>query len=133
MNEAGRARSESGVVGFLAFIGILMAFGIDAALPAYDELRTDFDLDARNLSPAIIGTMYLVGMAVGQLVYGVLADRFGRRPILVLGISVYACSALVAAIAPNLELLLIARFAWGFGAAAPTVIRFAIAPRSLRR
>lgn len=56
-----------------------MAFGIDAALPAYDELRSEFDLDARDLSPAVTGTVYFVGMAVGQLFYGVLADRFGRR------------------------------------------------------
>jgi DHA1 family bicyclomycin/chloramphenicol resistance-like MFS transporter len=115
------------VVGFLAFIGILMAFGIDAALPAYDQLRLDFDLTARGLSPAITGTVYFVGMAVGQLLFGVLADRFGRRPILIVGISVYALGALGAATSGNLELLLIARFVWGFGAAAPTVIRFAIA------
>lgn len=120
-------RSEAGVVGFLAFIGVLMAFGIDAALPAYDELRVDFELDERNLSPAITGTVYFVGMAVGQLIYGVLADRFGRRPILVVGISVYALGALGAALASSFDVLLIARFVWGFGAAAPTVIRFAIA------
>ncbi|NND73928.1 MAG: MFS transporter [Ilumatobacter sp.] len=127
VNEPNGARSETRVVAFLAFIGILMAFGIDAALPAYDEVRADFDLDARNLSPAIIGTVYFVGMAVGQLFFGVLADRFGRRPILLLGISVYALGALGSAVATDLEVLLLARLVWGLGAAAPTVIRFAIA------
>jgi DHA1 family bicyclomycin/chloramphenicol resistance-like MFS transporter len=47
------ARSEVAVVTFLAFVSVLMAFGIDAALPAFDELRRDFGLDALGLSPAI--------------------------------------------------------------------------------
>ena len=120
-------RSERSVIAFLAFIGILMAFGIDAALPAFDGLRADFDLDAQGFSPAITGTVYLVGMAVGQVVCGVLADRFGRRPVLLAGVGVYAVGALVAALSPNLAVLLTARFVWGLGAAAPTVLRMAIA------
>lgn len=127
MSEAAPQRSERGVVAFLAFVGILMAFGIDAALPAFDELRADFDLDERGLSPAITGTVYLVGMAAGQLFCGVLADRFGRRPVLLVGIAVYAVGGLVAALAPNLAVLLVARFVWGLGASAPTVLRMAIA------
>ena len=126
MNGPGE-RSERSVVAFLAFIGVLMAFGIDGALPAFDELKVDFDLDERGLSPAITGTVYFIGMAIGQLFYGVLADRFGRRPVLLLGVGVYALGALASAAAPSLEVLLVARFVWGLGAAAPTVIRFAIA------
>ena len=71
-------RSERQVIAFLAFVGILMAFGIDAALPAFDELRADFDLDARGISAAVTGTAYFGGMALGQLACGVLADRFGQ-------------------------------------------------------
>lgn len=120
-------RTERAVVAFLAFIGVLMAFGIDAALPAFDELEIEFELDERGLSPAITGTVYFVGMAIGQLCYGVLADRFGRRPVLLAGIGVYAIGALASALAPGLGVLLAARFVWGLGASAPTVIRFAIA------
>ncbi len=115
------------MIAFLAFIGVLMAFGIDAALPAFDQLSDTFDLDARGISPAITGTVYFGGMAVGQLFYGILADRFGRRPILIGGIAVYAVGALSSALSPNLGLLLVARFVWGLGAAAPTVMRMAIA------
>ena len=112
---------------FLAFVSVLMAFGIDAALPAFDELRRDFGLDALGLSPAITGTPYFVGMAIGQLLFGVLADRFGRRPIMLVGLSIYALGALGAASAGGLGLLLAGRFVWGFGAAAPAVLRMAIA------
>ncbi len=121
------ARSEVAVVTFLAFVSVLMAFGIDAALPAFDELRRDFGLDALGLSPAITGTPYFVGMAIGQLIFGVLADRFGRRPIMMAGLSVYALGALGAASADGLEVLLAGRFVWGIGAAAPAVLRMAIA------
>ena len=112
---------------FLAFVSVLMAFGIDAALPAFDELSRDFGLDARGLSPAITGTPYFVGMAIGQLIFGVLADRFGRRPIMMVGLSIYALGAFGAASAGGLEVLLAARFVWGLGAAAPAVLRMAIA------
>jgi DHA1 family bicyclomycin/chloramphenicol resistance-like MFS transporter len=121
------ARSDRSVIAFLAFIGILMAFGIDAALPAFDELRTDFDLDARGVSPAITGTFYLTGMAIGQLLCGVLSDRLGRRTVLAGGLILYGLGAVASALAPGLALLLAARLVWGLGASAPSVLRFAIA------
>ncbi|MGB3735726.1 MAG: MFS transporter [Ilumatobacter sp.] len=127
MNEVNVRRSERHVIAFLAFVGILMAFGIDAALPAFDELRAEFDLDARGISAAITGTVYFAGMALGQLVCGVLADRFGRKPILVGGLALYAVAAAASAAAPTLVLLLVSRFVWGLGASAPSVLRFAIA------
>lgn len=120
-------RSDRSVIAFLAFVGILMAFGIDGALPAFDELRAEFDLDALGISPAVTGTAYFAGMAVGQLFCGVLGDRFGRRNTLVAGIVLYGVAAVASALAPTFTLLLIARFVWGLGAAGPSVIRFAIA------
>lgn len=125
--EPAAARSELVVITFLAFVSVLMAYGIESAMPAFDELRRDFDLDARGLSPAITGTPYFVGMAVGQLFFGVLADRFGRRPLMLSGLAVYALGALGSASATGLEGLLTARFVWGVGAAAPAVLRIAIA------
>lgn len=127
MSGAGSGASDARVIGFLAFVGVLMAYGIDAALPAFDELRADFDLDARGISPAITGTPYFVGAAIGQLGFGVLADRFGRRPTLLAGFTIYAVGALGSAVSQELWQLLGARFVWGIGAAAPSVIRFAIA------
>ncbi len=127
MSEPSERRSERHVIAFLAFVGILMAFGIDAALPAFDELRLEFDLGARGISASVTGTAYFAGMALGQLLCGILADRFGRKPILVGGLALYAIAAAASAAAPTLELLLGARFVWGLGASAPSVLRFAIA------
>ncbi len=122
----GRTRSEVSVIAYLAFLGVLMAFGIDVALPAYDELRAEFDIDARGVSVAVIGTLYILGTAIGQLVYGAAADRFGRRNVMLVGIGLYAVGALVSAFAPSLEVLLVARLVWGLGAAAPYVLRLAM-------
>ena len=126
-DRAAASRSDRSVIAFLAFIGVLTAFGIDAALPGFDELRTDFDLDGRGVSPAITGTLYFAGMAIGQLLCGVLADRFGRRNVLAGGLVLNGIGAVASAAAPDLEWLLVARFVWGLGAAAPSVLRFAIA------
>ncbi len=114
------------VIAYLAFLGVMMAFGIDVALPAFDELRAEFDTDARGVSVAIIGTLYLLGTAAGQLFWGALADRFGRRNVMLVGIALYAAGAFASALAPNLEVLLAARLVWGLGAAAPYVLRLAI-------
>lgn len=112
---------------YLAFLGVLMAFGVDVSLPAFDELRAEFDLDARGVSVAIVGTLYILGTAIGQLVYGAASDRFGRRPTMLVGIGLYALGALGSALAPTLEVLLASRLVWGLGAAAPYVLRLAIA------
>ncbi len=111
---------------FLAFVGVLMAFGIDAALPAFDEIRDDFDLADRGISPAVTGTAYFVGMAAGQLFAGVLSDRFGRQRVLLGSIGLYALGALGSVLAPTFEVLLAARLVWGVGAAGPAVLRLAI-------
>lgn len=119
-------RTEASVITYLAFLGVMMAFGIDVALPAFAELREEFDTDARGVSVAIIGTLYILGTAIGQLVWGAAADRFGRRNVMLVGISLYAVGALASALAPSLEVLLGARLVWGLGAAAPYVLRLAI-------
>ena len=124
---ARRRRSEREVIAYLAYAGILLAFGIDSALPAFDELRPAFGLAPESNRITLIITWYFLGMAVGQLVYGPVSDRFGRVPALRVGIGVYCLGAIGGILAPNLELLFVSRFVWGLGAAAPGVLRAAIA------
>ena len=117
------ARSDRSVIAYLAFLGVLLATGIDIALPAFDHIEDDFG-GSPNV-PLII-TMYFVGMALGQLVYGPLADRFGRRPAILSGLALYVVAAVASAAAPTFGVLLIARLVWGVGAAAPAGLRSAI-------
>ncbi len=120
-------RSEGEVIGYLAFMGVLLAFGIDSSLPAFDELRPAFGLDPDSNRITLIVTLYFIGMAVGQLLYGPLSDQFGRVRALQVGVAVYCLGAVGAILAPSFELLLLSRLVWGLGAAAPGVLRAAVA------
>jgi len=120
-------RADSSVISYLAYLGILLAVGIDISLPAFDELDTAFGLTDRGVSVGVVGTVYILGMAIGQLVYGTASDRFGRRPAMLFGIGLYSIGVLTALVAPTLEVLLAGRLLWGLGAAAPFVLRQAIA------
>ncbi len=125
--NAALGRSDAAVVSYLAYLGILLAIGVDISLPAFDDIDVAFGLSDRNISVGVIGTVYLLGMALGQLVYGIASDRFGRRPTMLFGIGLYTLGVFTALFAPNLEVLLAGRLLWGLGAAAPFVLRQAIA------
>jgi len=120
-------RSLAGVVAFTAFISALLAVGIDTALPAFDEIRSAFDLGRGSGQVSLVVTCYFLGMAIGQLPSGPLSDRFGRRPVLIGSLVLYAIGALGSSLAPGFGLLLVFRFLWGIGAAGPAVIAQAIA------
>lgn len=110
----------------LAFSMALAALGIDLMLPAFGAIRADLGLDAESTAVAGLVTTYFLGLAIGQLAYGPLADRYGRRSALFLGYAVYALGALATAVSSSLELLLISRFVWGLGAAGPRVVTLAV-------
>lgn len=110
----------------LAFSMALTAFGIDVMLPAFGLIRAGFGLPADSTAVAGLVTAYFVGLALGQLLYGPLADRYGRRAALYSGYGIYAVGALAATISPTLSLLLISRFVWGLGAAGPRVVTLAV-------
>lgn len=104
----------------------LSALGIDLLLPALDEIRADFDMAAGSTAVTGLVTTYFLGLAVGQLGYGPVADRFGRRRALYIGYVVYGLGAVLAALSPDLGLMLASRFIWGLGAAGPRVVTLAV-------
>ena len=104
----------------------LGALAIDLMLPAFDEIRSAFDLPADSTRVAGIVTTFMLGLAAGTLVYGPLSDRVGRRPTLYLGFLLYGLGALGAALAPSLSMILVARFLWGVGAAGPRTMVLSI-------
>ena len=120
-------RSERATILFVAFLAVIMAFGVEAVLPAFGDIDEEFGFTDRGLSVSLLVTALLVGMAAGQFVWGPLSDRIGRRPALYAGIGLYALGAVGTALAPSLPLLLAARVVWGVGAAAPNGLRLAVA------
>lgn len=118
--------SRGELLALISAIMALTAVAIDVMLPAFDDIRVAFDLAEGSGDVGRIVTVFFFGLAVAQIVYGPLADRFGRKPILYLGISIYLLGAVGSALAPTFELLLVSRFVWGVGAAGSRVVAIAI-------
>ncbi len=99
----------------------LHAFAIDAMLPALPLIGREFGVTDGNALQWIV-TVFIMGTGVGQLIYGPLSDRFGRRHVLLAGLAAYVVMTLVASFATSLALLLVARAAQGFSVAACSVV-----------
>lgn len=117
---------ERELIWMMAMLMALQAFGIDAILPALDALAAALAVEG-NDRQFVIG-VYLLASGIGALVPGALADRFGRRPILLCAISVYILLSLASALATTFSGLIAIRAAQGFFGAAiialpPAIIR----------
>jgi DHA1 family bicyclomycin/chloramphenicol resistance-like MFS transporter len=114
-------------VALMASTMALNALPIDAMLPAFPAIRESLHVADPNRLQYMIST-YMLANAVGSLVAGPLADRFGRRPMLLISIAFSAIGGIATGIAPTYEILLIMRtlhgfFAAGLGVLAVSVIR----------
>lgn len=105
-------------------------------LVALGPLSTDFYLPALPAITLALGTdvgstqmtlsVFLAGFGVGQLAYGPLSDRFGRRPVLMVGLVIYVLASIACTLAPAIETLIAARFLQALGACAGPVLGRAI-------
>jgi len=114
---------------FVALVATCMgmaALAIDLMLPAFADMRSDFGLAPDSTEVSRVLTAFFLGLAAGQVVYGPLSDRFGRKPLLYAGLVVYVVSGAAAALMPNLTGLVICRVFWGLGAAAPRSLALAM-------
>jgi DHA1 family bicyclomycin/chloramphenicol resistance-like MFS transporter len=84
------------------------------------------DLGASSATVQLTVTLYLLAVGIGQLVYGPLSDRFGRRPLLMGGLAVYALASLAGALATGVGALIAARVAQAMGACAGVVLTRAV-------
>ena len=113
---------------FVALIAMMMALNalaIDSMLPALPAIGEALGVASENSRQWII-TAYLLGFGVTQIIYGPLADRYGRKPVLMVGLSLYVVFSVLAAFSPTFELLIAARVGTGIGAAALRVLAVSI-------
>src|SRR6202035_6083314 len=103
---------------------MLPSLSIDSCLASLSTIGAP--LHAPPAASALILSLFMAGFAVGQIIFGPLCDRFGRRPALLLGCIVFTIAAVGCAVAPSIQLLVFWRFVQGIGAAAGPVISFAI-------
>lgn len=97
---------------------------IDFYLPSFPVLAQQFATDVEHVQLSLAA--YFVGIAIGQLFYGPLADRFGRRVPLLVGVTLFTAASLACALAPSLEWLIVARFVQALGGCAGMVITRAV-------
>ncbi len=105
----------------LALLMALNAFAIDAMIPALPQIGADLGVEEDNQRQLVV-VAYFLGFGATQLVWGPLADRFGRKPILAIGVALYAVFALLCGLATSFPLLIAGRIAMGASAAVTRVL-----------
>ena len=105
----------------LAGLMALNAFAIDAMIPALPDIGRSLHVAQENDRQLVV-IAYFIGFASTQLLWGPLADRFGRKPVLAAGIALYGLFALLCAFAGSFELLIAGRAAMGASAAVTRVL-----------
>ncbi|EGU31543.1 putative multidrug resistance protein [Vibrio ichthyoenteri ATCC 700023] len=118
-------RFQSNIVAAIAMALIILSpLAIDIYLPAFNAISTSFNVDVAQLQDSI--TLFMISLGIGQLLAGPMADKYGRKPVAYLGISIYVISSIAAYLSSSIEMFLVARLMQGFGASATTVIAFTL-------
>lgn len=108
---------------FTFLLGILVALGAlstDIFVPALPELAAVFRADVAIVQPSV--TTFFIGVACGQLLYGPLSDRYGRRPPLLAGLILFVAASMFCAGGTSIEQLISGRFVQGLGVSAAPVL-----------
>jgi DHA1 family bicyclomycin/chloramphenicol resistance-like MFS transporter len=119
------ALSRGEFIALIAMLFATIAISIDAMLPALPQIEATMTPDAPNRAQLIIAT-FILGMGIGTFVTGPLSDAFGRKPVIMAGAAIYCVAAVACYFANTLDLLLLARFFQGIGAAAPRTVSLAM-------
>src|SRR6202790_3941439 len=125
---ASATAARMGFAEFVALIAAMMAtqaIAIDAMLPAFPVIAAALHVPNENQVQWIL-TFYMSGLGCGQLFWGMMSDRFGRRPVLLVGLGLYVVAALLCGVTSSFHVLLALRFIHGLAAASVTVSRSVI-------
>lgn len=117
--------SDAAKISFVMFIvlgaiGALTPLAIDMYLPAMPAIAKDLGVSAGAVQITL--TAYTAGFAIGQLLHGPLADSYGRRPVMLVGIASFAIASIVSATTNGIDALTYVRTAQGFAGAAAAVV-----------
>ncbi|HVY24885.1 MAG TPA: multidrug effflux MFS transporter [Steroidobacteraceae bacterium] len=127
-SQARKPVSISHQIGFTEFVVLValmmacQALAIDAMLPSLPTIAHQLGVTDENRAQWIV-LAYMAGMGVGQLFWGLLSDRFGRRAILLVGLALYVGAALLVGLSGSFATLLSWRFIHGIAASSAVVAR----------
>lgn len=108
----------------LVVLPISSSLCIDMYLPAYPDIAKNFAIPIGSVNFSM--SIYLIGLAIGQLIYGPFSDKFGRKKFLIFGLSLFSIASLVCFITPSFTFFLVARFLQAIGACSCIVLARAI-------
>ncbi|MEP5630687.1 MAG: multidrug effflux MFS transporter [Tateyamaria sp.] len=121
----GQKISKVEFIALMALMFATVAFSIDAMLPSLPQIAQDIAHEG-VAQAALVITFFVIGIGAGTFFAGPLSDAFGRKPLVYVGLAIYALGAVLSWIAPTLELMLAARVLQGVGAAGPRIVSAAI-------
>jgi DHA1 family bicyclomycin/chloramphenicol resistance-like MFS transporter len=127
-NEPESSASGPGFAEFVMLMALMtsmVALSIDAMLPALAEIGRELGAPSEN-STQLVVTMLLVGMALGQLVYGPISDSTGRKAPIYVGFAVFLLGCLLSLFARDFTMMLVGRFFQGLGVAGPRSVSIAL-------
>src|SRR5699024_1255283 len=103
-----------GIILLLAFLAAIGPLAIDTYLPSLPAIATDLGVSSAAVQQSV--SAFFIGIAAGQLIAGPLSDRYGRRPVLLIGFGLFFIATIACALAPNIETLNIGRMLQGLAA-----------------
>ena len=108
----------------MAGISSLNPVAVDTFLPAVPAIAQSLSVEASTIGVTL--GIFTIGNAIGQITLGPMSDRFGRKPVVVLGLSLFIIAALFAPYCTNIETLSLTRLVQGIGGAAGRILSVAI-------
>ncbi|MDX5421933.1 MAG: multidrug effflux MFS transporter [Hymenobacteraceae bacterium] len=117
-------KQQNKIILILGALAALGPFAIDMYLPGFPAIAKDLRTDISHVALSL--TSYFIGISVGQLIYGPLVDRFGRKKPLVIGLSLFVAASLGCALAPGVEWLIGLRLLLALGGCAGMVASRAV-------
>jgi DHA1 family bicyclomycin/chloramphenicol resistance-like MFS transporter len=118
---------RAGTFALTALLAALSAVGpltTDMYLPSLPDIARQ--LDASTAQVQLTLSAYLIGFAVGQIFYGPISDRHGRKPVLIAALALYCAASLTCALSTSVEMLIVARFVQGLGGSGGIVLARAV-------
>ena len=124
MNSEGQRIRTLPLIVILGVFTAFEAMAIDLYLPGFRDIGRSLGANPGTMQTSL--SVFVGGAAIGQLFYGPVADRFGRRGPLAFGILLFVLASVLAALSQNIAMFMVARALQGLGAAAGLVIPRAI-------
>ena len=121
-------KTKPSYIEFVILMSMMMsltALSIDAMLPALPQIGSDLNVQNPNSRQLVISTIFL-GLALGQLFFGPLSDKTGRKPAIYAGYALYLAGALISIISISFPIMLMGRLLQGIGVSAPRAVTLAL-------